>query len=100
MDVNRDPHELYNVLFSVDYAVATEANGTARNCVANLSFTFLHWKMTEMICEKDSALEIKQLGSDEARLLVLNIFPRFNTVVHYAVKKLDLIIRIYDMAEK
>ena len=41
--------------------------------------------MSERICAKESQYEIKDLAIDEARVLALNIFPNFNTVIHMAV---------------
>ena len=43
LDKKRDPHSLYKELFTVDYQI----DDTEGRFVADLSFTFLHWKLME-----------------------------------------------------
>lgn len=43
LEKKRDPHALYKELFTVDYTIGD----TEGRFVADLSFTFLHWKLME-----------------------------------------------------
>lgn len=70
--------------------------------MADLSFTYFHWKMAEIISDPTLKIKIKKFNPDEIKLLLLNIFPKGNTVLHMATKNLSAIRKCYEIvnAEK
>ena len=89
------PDELYDILFKVDYNV----EGCKGKLVADLSFTFFHWKLAE-IMSSSNHFNLKKYHIDEIKALALNIFPGGNTVLHYAFKHLYLVRRFYKVMEQ
>jgi|LauGreDrversion4_2_1035121.scaffolds.fasta_scaffold109905_4 hypothetical protein len=46
-----------------------------RKVVLDQSFTFLHWRVIEALCDEENKIDIRWLSKDEIKLLALNIFP-------------------------
>jgi hypothetical protein len=66
--------------------------------VADLSFSYFHWKIAELM--KDlKKFNIKRYPPEEIKILALNIFPRGNTVLHYAFKKVWIVSRFYKVID-
>ncbi|CDW78106.1 wd-40 repeat protein [Stylonychia lemnae] len=91
----RSPFDLYEVLFKVDYNI-DNCNG---KLVADLSFSYFHWKLAEMMRDQPK-FNIKRYQAKDLELLALNIFPYGNTVLHYAHKQLYIIRRFYKVMEQ
>lgn len=49
--------------------------------------------------DKTKKYNMDQVGSQEMKLLVLNILPCFNTLLHYAFKRLSVIRKVYSIAQ-
>ena len=66
--------------------------------VADLSFTFLHWRMMEQLRSK----KINILNVDEAQieLLCYNILPGGETILHKLFNKGDVIDQIFFIAHE
>ncbi len=82
------------MLFDVDYAV----DDCKYKYVAECSFTFLHWKMIEMLRD-DKNFSLQKIDSTFVRQLLYNILPGCNTVLHYVVTKQNLIRELYACSE-
>ena len=91
----KDPEDLYETLFTVDYNV----DHCKGKLVADMSFTFFHWKLAEMM-QSQPKFNIKRYHPDELKALAVNIFPGGNTVLHYAYRQLYLVRRFYKVMEK
>lgn len=91
----RTPIELYDELISVDYSL----NHYKDKIVADLSFTYFHWKLAEII-KTNSKFNIKNYQAVDLQTLSLNIFPNGDTILHYAHKHLHIIRRFYKVIEK
>ncbi|CDW84531.1 wd-40 repeat protein [Stylonychia lemnae] len=89
VDNKKTPEQLYDVLFKVDYS--------QEKPLADLSFSYFHWKLAETLAESKKKMKVKQFSHDEIRLLVLNIFPLGNTITHLAVKNVGAIRKIYQI---
>lgn len=89
-----DPEDLYNILFEVDFNI----DGCKGKVVADTSFTYFHWKIAELM-ESMPRFNIKRYHPEEIKVLALNIFPRGNTVLHYAYKNLHIVRRFYRVIE-
>lgn len=76
-------------MFKIDYTLGRP--------IADLSFSFLHWKMAEIVTEDKKKFKVKKFSTDELKLLLLNIFPKGNTVLHYAYKNLGMIKKFYQI---
>ena len=50
--------------------------------------------------EQSPKFNIKRYQPEEIKILALNIFPKGNTVLHYAYKNLHIIRRFYSVIEK
>jgi hypothetical protein len=90
----RDPIDLYNILFEVDYNI----DGCKGKVVADTSFTYFHWKIAELM-QTIPRFNIKRYHPEEIKVLALNIFPMGKTVLHYAYKNLHIIQRFYRVIE-
>lgn len=66
--------------------------------VADTSFTYFHWKIAELM-QGLARFSIKKYHPDEIKILSLNIFPKGNTVLHYAYKNLHIVRRFYKVIE-
>lgn len=80
---------MYDVLFKVDYS--------QEKPVADLSFTYYHWKFAEIISDSKRKIKFKKMNPDDLKLLVLNIFPKGNTILHLAIKNLGAIRKFYSI---
>lgn len=67
--------------------------------VADLSFTFLHWKKIRSIIKKDR-YDFKLIEPNELRALCLNILPRCETIIHFADTKLFIVKKIFNIAKQ
>ena len=80
---------LYPQLFTVDYQVD--------NCrgmhVADMSFTFLHWKMMEQL--EDRTLSIELIDNKQIELLCYNILPGGDTILHKLSAHGEVIKKIF-----
>ena len=75
----RDPADLYDILFAVDFNV----DNCKGKVVSDIAFTYFHWKIAELM-QNIPRFNIKRYHPEEIKILALNIFPRGNTVLHYA----------------
>lgn len=90
----RDPNDLYEVLFSVDFNI----DGCRGKVVSDISFTYFHWKIAELM-QSIPRFNIKRYHPEEIKTLALNIFPLGNTVLHYAYRNLHIVQRFYRVIE-
>jgi ankyrin repeat protein len=90
----RSPSDLYNILFEVDFNI----DNCQGKVVADTSFTYFHWKLAELM-QSIPRFNIKKYHPEEIKILALNIFPRGNTVLHYAFKNVHIIQRFYRVIE-
>jgi hypothetical protein len=74
-------------LFKVDF--------TQKIPIADLSFTYFHWKLAELVSDSKKKVRIKRFNPAEIKLLLLNIFPKGNTVLHMCTKNLAAIKKFY-----
>lgn len=81
-------------MFEVDYNI----DGCKGRVVADISFTYFHWKIAELM-ELVPRFNIKRYKNDEIMVLALNIFPLGKTVLHYAYKNLHIIQRFYKVID-
>lgn len=86
----RSPQDLYDILFEVDFNV----DNCQGKVVADTSFTYFHWKLAELM-QTIPRFNMKKYHPEEIKILALNIFPRGNTVLHYAYKNVHIIQRFY-----
>ena len=93
----RNPSDLYDILFKVDFNLD---NGKGE-LVADISFSYFHWKLAEMIkADKDNRFNIKKYHPDEIKILALNIFPWGETILHYAYTNLNIVRRFYKVIQQ
>lgn len=85
---------MYDKLFDVDYSI----NGCKDKYVADLSFTYLHWRLATMI-KNDMNFNLREFDNSQVEMLVYNIFPHCNSVLHYAFKNIELVKQIYECSE-
>lgn len=64
--------------------------------VADMSFTFLHWKMMEQLEKK--ALQIELIDNSQVELLLYNILPGGNTILHKLSAHGEKIKKLYHIA--
>jgi hypothetical protein len=50
--------DLYDDIFNVDYSLS---RGSGK-CIADLSFTFLHWKLIELLQEKNENFDLANIS--------------------------------------
>jgi hypothetical protein len=91
----RDPTELYDILFSVDFNI----DNFRGKIVADTSFTYFHLKIAELM-ESMSRFNIKRYHPEEIKILALNIFPRGRTLLHYAYQNLGIVRRFYKVIDQ
>ncbi len=72
----REPVSLYDKLFTVDYTI----DGCKGMHVADIGFTFLHWKIMEQLENRSLAIEL--IDDQQIELLFYNILPGGNTILH------------------
>lgn len=80
---------MYDALFQVDF--------TGNKPIADLSFSYFHWKLAELLSDGKRKVKLKHLNTTDIKLLLLNIFPLGNTVLHLAIKNLSAIRRCYSI---
>lgn len=59
----------------------------------------MHWKMIEEIMENKS-FDPRSLTSKDVQLLVTNLLPQFNSILHLGFQKLDLLRVLYSVTEE
>lgn len=64
--------------------------------VSDMSFTFLHWKIMEQLEQKK--LFIDQIDSSCIEILVYNIIPGGDTILHKLCYHGEVIKKIYELA--
>lgn len=89
VDNKRSPEEIYDVLFRVDYK--------QEKPMLDMSFTYFHWKLAELLSDTRKKVSFKKFNPQEIKLLLLNIFPRANTVIHMSTKNLKIIKKFYQI---
>ena len=62
-----------------------------------MSFTYFHWKLAELLSDTRKKVSFKKFNPQEIKLLLLNIFPRANTVIHMSTKNLKIIKKFYQI---
>jgi hypothetical protein len=67
--------------------------------LSDLSFTYFHWKLAEMM-QNNPRFNIKIYHPNEIKIVALNIFPKGNTILHYAYKNLRIIKKFYHIIEE
>jgi len=82
----------YNVMLTVDFN--TQAS-QKRKVVLDQSFTFLHWRVVEALCDDENKVDIRLMSKDEIKLLALNIFPQGKTAAHYLFNHIDQLKLLY-----
>ncbi|CDW83568.1 wd-40 repeat protein [Stylonychia lemnae] len=95
-DKVRDDIEFYNCLIKTEYSL----NLCSDPYVIDLSFTYMHLKMAEQIKNTKETIMDNIFYLTQMPSLCYNIFPRGNTLLHYAVGKLDIIEKIYQISER
>jgi hypothetical protein len=55
--------------------------------------------MIELMTDKSREFDLSQVGTKEMKLLVMNILPCFNTILHFAYKRLSVITKVYSIAQ-
>jgi hypothetical protein len=53
-----------------------------------------------LVNDTEGKYDLKLIGAKEMKLLALNIFPNFKTVLHHCFDRLDVVRKLYRMAEK
>eukprot|EP00347_Sterkiella_histriomuscorum_P010355 403376619 len=89
VDNKKQPEQLYDCLFKVDFE--------QEKPMADLSFSYFHWKLAEMLADPKKKIKVKQINQNEIKLLLLNIFPLGNTVLHLAIRNLGAIRKFYQI---
>ena len=69
--------EIYDELFNVDYFID---NGKDK-FVAETSFTYLHWKLVDLI-NQDAKFDLSTIHKSQIKRLMLNIFPKCKNALH------------------
>ncbi|CDW71887.1 wd-40 repeat protein [Stylonychia lemnae] len=92
LEHKQDAYGLYPDVFTVDYQV-DHCKGMH---VADMSFTFLHWKMMEQLEKK--ALQIELVDNSQIELLLYNILPQGNTILHKLSANGDVIKKLFHLA--
>jgi len=64
--------------------------------IADMSFTFLHWKIMEELEVKRLSLE--QIDDDCVEILCYNILPGGDTIMHKLCSHGEVIKQIYELA--
>lgn len=80
-------------MFSVDFGI----NNCEDRYVADLSFTFLHWKLIEQL--RDGQIKIKDIDQMQLENLCFIILPCGNTILHLLSNKGDILVDIFDAAD-
>ena len=88
-----DQETLNDAIFEVDFPVA----GHIPKVVAEMSFTFVHWKLAETLASSSNKIKLKNLNMKLIKMLALNIFPQGNTVLHSCFKNLNIIRKIFTL---
>jgi hypothetical protein len=82
-------YQLYSELYTVDYQID---NGTGMH-MADQSFTFLHWKLMEQLNSKE--LDLADIDDACLEIMVYNIIPGGNTILHKLCTNGDNITQIF-----
>lgn len=93
LEHKREPFSLYSELFTVDY----QRNGCKGMHSADMSFTFLHWKMMEQL--DLSTLSIDLIDDEQIQLLCYNILPGGDTILHKLHNHNEIISKIFETAQ-
>lgn len=93
LEAKRDPFSLYPDLFTVDY----QLDDCRSLHVADMSFTFLHWKIIEEINENPKYIDL--IDNQQMELLCFNILPGGDTILHKLFKLGEVIAYIYKTAQ-
>ncbi|CDW75557.1 wd-40 repeat protein [Stylonychia lemnae] len=88
-----DKEQLYETIFQVDFT----SDNYRERVVVDMSFTFIHWKLAELLANPLLKLKLKRFGLQDIRQTTLNIFPKGNTVLHYSYKQLNNIRKLFDI---
>ncbi len=84
------------VLFDVDYSV----DNSKYKYVAEMSFTYLHWKLIELMKSKaESEFTLSSIDNSQVKQIAFNILPGCNTILHHIVKKQKFIKELYAISK-
>lgn len=64
--------------------------------VADMSFTFLHWKIIEQLAEKN--ISINQIDESVIEILAYNILPGGDTILHKLCYNGEIVKQIFSLA--
>ena len=80
---------MYEEMFTVDYQL-DECKG---KFLADLSFTFLHWKLMEQM--QDGIVDMNDIDESIVEIMAYNILPGGNTIMHLLCVDGEAINKIY-----
>ena len=89
---NKRKEKLYDILFSIDYNV----DSSRGKFVADLSFTFLHWKLIDDL--EAEKLSLEDIDEMMLKQMCYNILPLCETILHKIVLNGAMVRQLYEIS--